>query len=49
MLIIIQILNLTNLNSGSDTNASGRLLTFKISLNETNGQVLYLGESNTFN
>ena len=40
---------ITNLNSGSDTNASGRLLTFKIPLNATNGSVLYLGESNSFN
>jgi len=39
---------ITNLNSGSDTNANGRLLTFKIPLNAVNGQILYLGESNTF-
>jgi len=41
-------LYITNLNSGSDTNANGRLLTFKIVLNAVNGQILYLGESNTF-
>jgi hypothetical protein len=41
-------LYITNLQSGSDTNANGRLLTFKIPLNAVNGQVLYLGESNTF-
>ena len=41
-------LYITNLNSGSDTNANGRLLTFKIPLNAVNGQILYLGESNTF-
>ena len=39
---------ITNLNSGSDTNANGRLLTFKIQLNAVNGQILYLGESNSF-
>lgn len=39
---------ITNLNSGSDTNVNGRLLTFKIPLNAVNGQILYLGESNTF-
>ena len=41
-------LYITNLNSGSDTNANGRLLTFKIQLNAVNGQILYLGESNSF-
>ena len=41
-------LYITNLNSGSDTNANGRLLTFKIVLNAVNGQIIYLGESNTF-
>ena len=40
---------ITNLNSGSDTNANGRLLTFKIILPQTNGNILFLGESNTFN
>ena len=39
---------ITNLNSGSDTNVNGRLLTFKIPLNAVNGQILYLGECNTF-
>jgi len=39
---------ITHLNSGSDTNVNGRLLTFKIQLNAVNGQILYLGESNTF-
>ena len=39
---------ITSLNSGSDTNASGRLLTFKIPLNAINGSVLFLGESNSF-
>ena len=34
---------ITNFNSGSDLNASRRLLLFKIPLNATNGQVLYLG------
>ena len=42
-------LYITNLNSGSDTNANGRLLTFKIVLPATNGNILYLGENNTFN
>jgi len=41
-------LYITNLNSGSDTNANGRLLTFKIPCNCVTGQILYLGESNTF-
>jgi hypothetical protein len=41
-------LYITNLNSGSDTNANGRLLTFKIPLPITNGGILFLGESNTF-
>ena len=41
-------LYITYLNSGSDTNANGRLLTFKIPLNAVNGQILYLGESNLF-
>jgi hypothetical protein len=41
-------LYITNLNSGSDTNANGRLLTFKIILPQTNGNILFLGESNTF-
>ena len=41
-------LYITNLNSGSDTNVNGRLLTFKIILDGVNGQILYLGESNTF-
>ena len=41
-------LYITNLNCGSDTNANGRLLTFKIPLNAVNGQIIYLGESNTF-
>ena len=41
-------LYITNLNSGSDTNASGKLLTFKLQLNAVNGQILYLGESNSF-
>ena len=41
-------LYITNLNSSSDTNANGRLLTFKISLNAVNGQILYLNESNSF-
>ena len=39
---------ITNLNSGSDTNANGRLLTFKIVLPVTNGQILYLGENSNF-
>ena len=39
---------ITNLNSGSDTNVNGRLLPFKIPLNAVNGQILYLGECNTF-
>ena len=42
-------LYITNLNSGSDTNANGRLLTFKIVLPSTNGSVLFLGEHNSFN
>jgi hypothetical protein len=41
-------LYITNLNSGSDTNANGRLLTFKIILPQVNGNILFLGESNTF-
>ena len=41
-------LYITNLNSGSDTNANGRLLTFKIPLNTITGNILYIGESNTF-
>ena len=41
-------LYITNLNSGSDTNANGRLLTFKIPCNCVTGQILYLGDSNTF-
>ena len=41
-------LYITNLNSGSDTNANGRLLTFKIVLPVTNGQILYLGENSNF-
>ena len=41
-------LYITNLNSGSDTNANGRLLTFKIVLPSTNGQILYLGENSNF-
>ena len=32
-------LYITNLNSGSDINANGRLLTFKIPLNAVNGQI----------
>jgi len=43
------ILYITNLNSGSDTNVNGRLLTFKIPLNTVNGNILYIGDSNTFN
>ena len=41
-------LYITNLNSGSDTNANGRLLTFKIVLPSTNGQILFLGENSNF-
>ena len=41
-------LYITNLKSGSDSNANGRLLTSKIPLNAVNGQILYLGESNYF-
>ena len=41
-------LYITNLNSGSDTNVNGRLLTFKIVLPLTNGQILISGESNSF-
>jgi hypothetical protein len=41
-------LYITNLHSGSDTNANGRLLTFKIILPQVNGNILFLGESNTF-
>ena len=41
-------LYITNLNSGSDTNANGRLLTFKIVLPATNGNILYLGENSNF-
>ena len=41
-------LYITNLNSRSDTNANGRLLTFKIILPQVNGNILFLGESNTF-
>ena len=41
-------LYITNLNSGSDTNANGRLLTFKIILPQVNGNILFIGESNTF-
>ena len=40
-------LYVTNLNYGSDTNANGRLFTFKILLNAVNGQNLHLGESNS--
>jgi len=43
------ILYITNLNSGSDTNVNGRLLTFKIPLNTITGNILYIGDSNTFN
>ena len=41
-------LYITNLNSGSDTNANGRLLTFKIPLPSTNGNILFLGENSNF-
>ena len=41
-------LYITNYNSGSDTNANGILLTFKIPLNAVNEQIPYLGESNSF-
>ena len=42
-------LYITNLNSGSDTNANGRLLTFKIVLPSTNGNILFLAENSHFN
>ena len=39
---------ITNLSGADSTNVNGRLLSFKIILPQTNGNILYLGESNTF-
>ena len=39
----------TNLSGADTTNVNGRLLSFKIILPQTNSNILFLGESNTFN
>ena len=41
-------LYITNLSGQDSTNVNGRLLSFKIPLNCITGNILYLGESNTF-
>lgn len=40
---------ISNISSGSDTNVNGRLSTFKIPCNATNGQILYMCDSSFFN
>jgi hypothetical protein len=40
---------ITNLCGVDTTNVNGRLLSFKIILSQTNGNIFFLGESNTFN
>ena len=39
---------INNLSGADSTNVNGRLLSFKIILPLTNGNILFLGESNTF-